>query len=100
MKHMKGTVVLPAWRRHAVGASLADWANNPEITLINIFTYLPVLDRQKAARVCTAWQTTSSHPLIWRHFNYGVNPGSDSFDGFKQQFDEQARIEQYVEIIE
>ncbi|KAL8620264.1 hypothetical protein ACOMHN_064554 [Nucella lapillus] len=82
-------------------ASLADWANTPQITLVNIFTYLPVVDRQNAAQVCAAWQTASSHPVVWRRFDYGVNPVSDTFDRLKQRFDElHARHGQYVDIIE
>lgn len=47
------------------------WGNLPDTILTEVFSYLSVIDRFKAASVCRHWMHCLEIPLLWRRFHCG-----------------------------
>uniref|UniRef100_A0A673IW65 F-box domain-containing protein n=1 Tax=Sinocyclocheilus rhinocerous TaxID=307959 RepID=A0A673IW65_9TELE len=44
----------------------------PEEILLQIFQYLPLLDRAFASQVCRGWNQTFHMPELWRCFDWST----------------------------
>ncbi|KAJ7319917.1 hypothetical protein JRQ81_019428 [Phrynocephalus forsythii] len=56
-----------------------DWGNLiPEIVL-QVFQYLPLLDRARASQVCRKWNQVFHMPELWRCFEFELNQPATSY---------------------
>nr|XP_020639174.1 F-box/LRR-repeat protein 3 isoform X2 [Pogona vitticeps] len=56
-----------------------DWGNLiPEIVL-QVFQYLPLLDRAHASQVCRRWNQVFHMPELWRYFEFELNQPATSY---------------------
>ncbi|XP_042614950.1 F-box/LRR-repeat protein 3-like isoform X1 [Cyprinus carpio] len=56
-----------------------DWRLLPEEILLQIFQYLPLLDRAFASQVCRGWNQTFHTPELWRCFEFELNQPASSY---------------------
>ncbi|KAL0191884.1 hypothetical protein M9458_014582, partial [Cirrhinus mrigala] len=64
-------------RQHEDGA--VDWGRLPEEILLQIFQYLPLLDRAFASQVCRGWNQAFHMPELWRCFEFELNQPASSY---------------------
>eukprot|EP00063_Salmo_salar_P044407 XP_014019242.1 PREDICTED: F-box/LRR-repeat protein 3 isoform X2 [Salmo salar] len=56
-----------------------DWALLPQEILLNIFQFLPLLDRAYASQVCRGWNQAFHMPELWRCFEFELNQPASSY---------------------
>ncbi|XP_055726885.1 F-box/LRR-repeat protein 3 [Salvelinus fontinalis] len=56
-----------------------DWALLPQEILLNIFQFLPLLDRVYASQVCRGWNQAFHMPELWRCFEFELNQPASSY---------------------
>lgn len=56
-----------------------DWGRLPEEILLQIFQYLPLLDRAFASQVCRGWNQAFHMPELWRCFEFELNQPASSY---------------------
>ncbi|TUE53339.1 F-box/LRR-repeat protein 3 [Bagarius yarrelli] len=66
-------------QRHSNLKSRADWGCLPQEILLQIFQYLPLLDRAFASQVCRGWNQTFHMPELWRCFEFELNQPASSY---------------------
>lgn len=56
-----------------------EWARLPQELLLQIFQYLPLLDRAYASQVCRGWNQAFHMPELWRCFEFELNQPASSY---------------------
>lgn len=56
-----------------------DWANLLPDIILQIFQYLPLLDRAHASQVCRNWNHVFHMPDLWRCFEFELNQPATSY---------------------
>uniref|UniRef100_A0A7M4FR70 F-box and leucine rich repeat protein 3 n=1 Tax=Crocodylus porosus TaxID=8502 RepID=A0A7M4FR70_CROPO len=56
-----------------------DWANLLQDIILQVFQYLPLLDRAHAAQVCRSWNQVFHMPDLWRCFEFELNQPATSY---------------------
>ncbi|KAF5902943.1 F-box/LRR-repeat protein 3-like, partial [Clarias magur] len=59
--------------------STVDWGCLPQEILLQIFQYLPLLDRAFASQVCRGWNQAFHMPELWRCFEFELNQPASSY---------------------
>ncbi|XP_035382573.1 F-box/LRR-repeat protein 3 isoform X2 [Electrophorus electricus] len=57
----------------------AEWGCLPQEILLQIFQYLPLLDRAFASQVCKGWNQAFHMPELWRCFEFELNQPASSY---------------------
>lgn len=55
-----------------------DWANLLQDIILQVFQYLPLLDRAHASQVCRSWNQVFHMPDLWRCFEFELNQPATS----------------------
>ncbi|XP_041327218.1 F-box/LRR-repeat protein 3 isoform X2 [Pyrgilauda ruficollis] len=55
-----------------------DWANLLQDIILQVFQYLPLLDRAHASQVCRNWNQVFHMPDLWRCFEFELNQPATS----------------------
>ncbi|XP_027530374.1 F-box/LRR-repeat protein 3 isoform X2 [Neopelma chrysocephalum] len=55
-----------------------DWANLLQDVILQVFQYLPLLDRAHASQVCRSWNQVFHMPDLWRCFEFELNQPATS----------------------
>lgn len=58
---------------------MVDWGQMPQEILLQIFQYLPLLDRTFASQVCRGWNQAFHMPELWRCFEFELNQPASSY---------------------
>ncbi|NXX16487.1 FBXL3 protein, partial [Podargus strigoides] len=56
-----------------------DWANLLQDIILQVFQYLPLLDRAHASQVCRSWNQVFHMPDLWRCFEFELNQPATSY---------------------
>lgn len=56
-----------------------DWSQLPQEILLQIFQFLPLLDRAFASQVCWGWNQVFHMPELWRCFEFELNQPASSY---------------------
>ncbi|CAJ0960515.1 unnamed protein product [Ranitomeya imitator] len=56
-----------------------DWGNLLPDIILQIFQYLPLLDRAYASQVCRSWNHVFHMPDLWRCFEFELNQPATSY---------------------
>ncbi|XP_058023383.1 F-box/LRR-repeat protein 21-like isoform X2 [Ahaetulla prasina] len=59
--------------------NLIDWGNLPIHIVLQIFQYLPLVDRARASSVCRRWNEVFHIPDLWRKFEFEFNQPATSY---------------------
>lgn len=59
--------------------NMADWICMPQDILLQVFQYLPLLDRAFASQVCRGWNQVFHLPALWRCFEFELNQPASSY---------------------
>uniref|UniRef100_A0A2D4FHB9 F-box domain-containing protein n=1 Tax=Micrurus corallinus TaxID=54390 RepID=A0A2D4FHB9_MICCO len=59
--------------------NLTDWGNLPIHIVLQIFQYLPLVDRARASSVCRRWNEVFHIPDLWRKFEFELNQPATSY---------------------
>lgn len=59
--------------------NLIDWGNLPIHVVLQIFQYLPLVDRARASSVCRRWNEVFHIPDLWRKFEFELNQPATSY---------------------
>ncbi|XP_021036428.1 F-box/LRR-repeat protein 21 isoform X2 [Mus caroli] len=63
---------------HALSV-LLDWGTLPHHVLLQVFQYLPLIDRARASSVCRRWNEVFHIPDLWRKFEFELNQSATSY---------------------
>lgn len=63
---------------HALSV-LLDWGTLPHHVILQIFQYLPLIDRARASSVCRRWNEVFHIPDLWRKFEFELNQSATSY---------------------
>ncbi|KFW93293.1 F-box/LRR-repeat protein 3, partial [Phalacrocorax carbo] len=63
----------------AVVVQSPDWANLLQDIILQVFQYLPLLDRAHASQVCRSWNQVFHMPDLWRCFEFELNQPATSY---------------------
>lgn len=66
-------------QRNFSSESRVDWGCLPQEILLQIFQYLPLLDRAFASQVCRGWNQACHMPELWRCFEFELNQPASSY---------------------
>ncbi|XP_028627948.1 F-box/LRR-repeat protein 21 isoform X2 [Grammomys surdaster] len=58
---------------------LLDWGTLPHHVILQIFQYLPLIDRARASSVCRRWNEVFHNPDLWRKFEFELNQSATSY---------------------
>ncbi|OXB79866.1 UNVERIFIED_CONTAM: hypothetical protein H355_004827 [Colinus virginianus] len=56
-----------------------DWGNLLQDIILQVFQYLPLLDRAHASQVCRSWNQVFHMPDLWRCFEFELNQPATSY---------------------
>lgn len=56
-----------------------DWGNLIPDIVLQVFQYLPLLDRAHASQVCRRWNQVFHMPELWRCFEFQLNQPATSY---------------------
>ncbi|MBZ3888752.1 F-box/LRR-repeat protein 3 [Sciurus carolinensis] len=56
-----------------------DWGNLLQDIILQVFKYLPLLDRAHASQVCRSWNQVFHLPDLWRCFEFELNQPATSY---------------------
>ncbi|XP_033003829.1 F-box/LRR-repeat protein 3 isoform X2 [Lacerta agilis] len=56
-----------------------DWGSLIPDVLLQVFQYLPLLDRAHASQVCRVWNKVFHMPELWRYFEFELNQPATSY---------------------
>ncbi|XP_054230399.1 F-box/LRR-repeat protein 3 isoform X2 [Homo sapiens] len=56
-----------------------DWGNLLQDIILQVFKYLPLLDRAHASQVCRNWNQVFHMPDLWRCFEFELNQPATSY---------------------
>lgn len=56
-----------------------DWGNLIPDIVLQVFQYLPLLDRAHASQVCRRWNEVFHMPELWRCFEFELNQPATSY---------------------
>lgn len=56
-----------------------DWGSLIPDILLQVFQYLPLLDRAHASQVCRVWNKVFHMPELWRCFEFELNQPATSY---------------------
>lgn len=56
-----------------------DWGNLLQDIVLQVFKYLPLLDRAHASQVCRNWNQVFHMPDLWRCFEFELNQPATSY---------------------
>ncbi|XP_028821817.1 F-box/LRR-repeat protein 3-like [Denticeps clupeoides] len=59
--------------------SSSQWGRLPQEMLLQVFQYLPLLDRAYASQVCRGWNHAFHMPELWRCFEFELNQPASSY---------------------
>ncbi|XP_054682062.1 F-box/LRR-repeat protein 3 isoform X2 [Grus americana] len=62
-----------------VAVQSPDWANLLQDIILQVFQYLPLLDRAHASQVCRSWNQVFHMPDLWRCFEFELNQPATSY---------------------
>lgn len=63
----------------AIVAQSPDWGNLLQDIILQVFQYLPLLDRAHASQVCRSWNQVFHMPDLWRCFEFELNQPATSY---------------------
>ncbi|XP_027502225.1 F-box/LRR-repeat protein 3 isoform X2 [Chiroxiphia lanceolata] len=64
--------------KKAIVVQSPDWANLLQDVILQVFQYLPLLDRAHASQVCRSWNQVFHMPDLWRCFEFELNQPATS----------------------
>ncbi|XP_027750062.1 F-box/LRR-repeat protein 3 isoform X2 [Empidonax traillii] len=64
--------------KKTIVAQSPDWANLLQDVILQVFQYLPLLDRAHASQVCRSWNQVFHMPDLWRCFEFELNQPATS----------------------
>ncbi|XP_062332374.1 F-box/LRR-repeat protein 21-like [Osmerus eperlanus] len=65
-------------QHHQPFRSMEGWGNLPHHVVLEIFRYLPVMDRARVSSVCRRWNEVFHIPELWRRFEFELNQPATS----------------------
>ncbi|XP_056663209.1 F-box/LRR-repeat protein 3 isoform X2 [Monodelphis domestica] len=66
-------------RTTSENSQTCDWGNLLQDIILQIFKYLPLLDRAHASQVCRNWNQVFHMPDLWRCFEFELNQPATSY---------------------
>lgn len=69
----------PSLTQTHVLSVLLDWGTLPHHVILQIFQYLPLIDRARASSVCRRWNEVFHIPDLWRKFEFELNQSATSY---------------------
>ncbi|XP_030069286.1 F-box/LRR-repeat protein 21-like [Microcaecilia unicolor] len=79
MKMQKTGLLSSVLSKSQIQASLLDWGNLPDHVVLQVFQYLPLVDRARASSVCRQWNEVFHIPDLWRKFEFELNQPATSY---------------------
>ncbi|KAM4788508.1 F-box/LRR-repeat protein 3 isoform 2-T2 [Cyanocitta cristata] len=64
--------------KKTIAVQSPDWANLLQDIILQVFQYLPLLDRAHASQVCRSWNQVFHMPDLWRCFEFELNQPATS----------------------